>query len=163
MHDWSENSHASASLSYADGLAKAHELRGYRDRSVVAVIGDGAMTGGQAWEALNNIGASTRPVVVVLNDNGRSYAPTTGALASHLQTLKRPGTSTASPDQAPANLFTHLGFTYLGPVDGHDTGALQSVLDQARVLRRPVVVHAVTIKGRGFGPPRTMQRTVCTR
>ncbi|MGC5567251.1 1-deoxy-D-xylulose-5-phosphate synthase [Streptomyces sp. FR-108] len=147
-HDWSENSHASTSLSYADGLAKANELRGRRNRSVVAVIGDGAMTGGMAWEALNNIGASRRPVIVVLNDNGRSYAPTTGALANHLHTLKRPGTS----DQASTNLFTRLGFTYLGPVDGHDTGALQDVLDQARMLRRPVVVHVVTVKGRGFGP-----------
>ncbi|MFE6177102.1 1-deoxy-D-xylulose-5-phosphate synthase [Streptomyces sp. NPDC056464] len=151
VHDWSENSHASASLSYADGLAKAHELRGYRDRSVVAVIGDGAMTGGMAWEALNNIGAGERPVVVVLNDNGRSYAPTTGALANQLHTLKLPGAPTVS-DQAGANLFTQIGFTYLGPVDGHDTGALEAVLEQARMLRRPVLVHAVTVKGSGFGP-----------
>ncbi|MER6774370.1 1-deoxy-D-xylulose-5-phosphate synthase [Streptomyces bacillaris] len=152
VHDWCENSHASASLSYADGLAKAHELRGYQDRSVVVVIGDGAMTGGMAWEALNNIGASQRPVVVVLNDNGRSYAPTTGALADHLHTLKHPAPHTNTSDRAAPNLFTHLGFTYLGPVDGHDTGALQAALDQARLLRRPVLVHAVTVKGRGFGP-----------
>ncbi|MFE6483767.1 1-deoxy-D-xylulose-5-phosphate synthase [Streptomyces sp. NPDC057757] len=147
-HDWSGNSHASASLSYADGLAKANELRGRRDRSVVAVIGDGAMTGGMAWEALNNIGASKRPVVVVLNDNGRSYAPTTGALANHLHALKHPGTA----NQAGTDLFTRLGFTYLGPVDGHDTGTLQDVLEGARILRRPVVVHVVTVKGRGFRP-----------
>ncbi|MFG1665338.1 1-deoxy-D-xylulose-5-phosphate synthase [Streptomyces sp. Y7] len=151
-HDWSENSHASASLSYADGLAKAHELHGYRDRSVVAVIGDGAMTGGMAWEALNNIGAGERPVVVVLNDNGRSYAPTTGALTHHLDALKQPGERTAVPDRAGANLFTQIGFTYLGPVDGHDTALLEAVLEQARVLRRPVLVHAVTVKGSGFAP-----------
>ncbi|MFJ4836241.1 1-deoxy-D-xylulose-5-phosphate synthase [Streptomyces sp. NPDC088747] len=152
VHDWCENSHASTSLSYADGLAKANELRGRHNRSVVAVIGDGAMTGGMAWEALNNIGASERQVVVVLNDNGRSYAPTTGALANHLHTLKHPGAHTSVADEAGSNLFTQLGFTYLGPVDGHDTGALQDVLDQARALRRPVLVHAVTVKGWGFGP-----------
>ncbi|MET9479370.1 1-deoxy-D-xylulose-5-phosphate synthase [Streptomyces sp. NPDC006638] len=149
-HDWSENSHASTSLSYADGLAKAHELRGHRDRSVVAVIGDGAMTGGMAWEALNNIGAAGRPVVVVLNDNGRSYAPTTGALTNQLHALKHP--SATARDQAGENLFTRIGFTYLGPVDGHDTGALEAVLDRARLLRRPVLVHAVTVKGSGFAP-----------
>ncbi|MFJ2645168.1 1-deoxy-D-xylulose-5-phosphate synthase [Streptomyces sp. NPDC087420] len=152
VHDWSENSHASTSLSYADGLAKAHELRGYRDRSVVAVIGDGAMTGGMAWEALNNIGGGERPVVVVLNDNGRSYAPTTGALTNHLHALKHPGAPATVQDQAGANLFTRIGFTYLGPVDGHDTVALEAVLERARLLRRPVLVHAVTVKGSGFGP-----------
>ncbi|MEH0400700.1 1-deoxy-D-xylulose-5-phosphate synthase [[Kitasatospora] papulosa] len=150
-HDWYENSHASASLSYADGLAKANELRGRTDRSVVAVIGDGAMTGGMAWEALNNIGASERPVVVVLNDNGRSYAPTSGALANHLYTLKRPG-DPAPTGWAVTTVFTQLGFTYLGPVDGHDIGALQATLEQARLLRQPVLVHAVTVKGSGFGP-----------
>ncbi|MGW0645343.1 1-deoxy-D-xylulose-5-phosphate synthase [Streptomyces badius] len=153
VHDWCANSHASASLSYADGLARAHELRGHRDRSVVAVIGDGAMTGGMAWEALNNIGVSRRPVVVVLNDNGRSYAPTAGALADHLHTLKQSGAHISTFDRTrPPNLFTQLGFVYLGPVDGHDSGALQSILDQARLLRRPVLVHAVTVKGWGFGP-----------
>ncbi|MGW3304491.1 1-deoxy-D-xylulose-5-phosphate synthase [Streptomyces rubiginosohelvolus] len=151
-HDWYENSHASASLSYADGLAKANELRGRADRSVVAVIGDGAMTGGMAWEALNNIGASRRPVVVVLNDNGRSYAPTSGALANHLHTLKQPGNHTSAGGRAGPNVFTQLGFTYLGPVDGHDIGALHAALDQARALRQPVLVHAVTVKGSGFGP-----------
>jgi 1-deoxy-D-xylulose-5-phosphate synthase len=153
MHDWCENSHASTSLSYADGLAKANELRGRQGRSVVAVIGDGAMTGGMAWEALNNIGAGRRPVVIVLNDNGRSYAPTTGALAHHLHTLKHPGDHTHIADgRTASDLFTRLGFTYLGPVDGHETGALQNVLEQARALRRPVLVHAVTVKGWGFGP-----------
>ncbi|MCX4237858.1 1-deoxy-D-xylulose-5-phosphate synthase [Streptomyces ortus] len=153
VHDWCENSHASTSLSYADGLAKANELNGRHNLSVVAVIGDGAMTGGMAWEALNNIGASQRPVIVVLNDNGRSYAPTTGALTRHLHTLKYPGDHSNITDASEApDLFTQLGFTYLGPVDGHDTGALQHVLDHARALRRPVLVHAVTVKGWGFGP-----------
>ncbi|MGW5334180.1 1-deoxy-D-xylulose-5-phosphate synthase [Streptomyces bauhiniae] len=152
VHDWSGNSHASASLSLADGLAKAHELRGHPDRSVVAVIGDGAMTGGMAWEALNNIGAARRPVVVVLNDNGRSYAPTTGALAGHLHALRAAGSSTPVPGQPGENLFTRLGFAYLGPVDGHDIDALETALTRARACRRPALVHAVTVKGRGFGP-----------
>ncbi|MFI0511102.1 1-deoxy-D-xylulose-5-phosphate synthase [Streptomyces sp. WSLK1-5] len=152
VHDWTESSHASASLSYADGLAKANELRGRRERSVVAVIGDGAMTGGMAWEALNNIGAGRRPVVVVLNDNGRSYAPTGGALVHHLHTLKHPGEHTDGSGPATSDVFTQLGFSYLGPVDGHDTAALETVLDQARAQRRPVLVHAVTVKGRGYGP-----------
>ncbi|MGW5532532.1 1-deoxy-D-xylulose-5-phosphate synthase N-terminal domain-containing protein, partial [Streptomyces xanthochromogenes] len=128
VHDWCENSHASTSLSYADGLSKAHALGGHTDRTVVAVIGDGAMTGGMAWEALNNIGGSERAVVVVLNDNARSYAPTTGALTNHLRTLTQPATpdraGSEDPcegwDRAPSNVFTQLGFAYLGPVDGHD-------------------------------------------
>ena len=146
-HDLVENSHASTSLSYADGLAKAAQLQ-RRSRSVVAVIGDGAMTGGMAWEALNNIGgAPERPVVVVLNDNGRSYAPTVGALPAHLARL-REGT-------ASGNLFRDLGLAYLGPVDGHDIGALEEVLRRARELRAPVVVHCVTRKGAGYEPAET--------
>ncbi|MEV2248382.1 1-deoxy-D-xylulose-5-phosphate synthase [Streptomyces sp. NPDC049970] len=152
VHDWIENSHASASLAYADGLAKANELGSRQGRSVVTVIGDGAMTGGMAWEALNSIGASRRPVVVVLNDNGRSYAPTTGALSDHLDSLKHPRFRSGVPEAAGSNVFTGLGFAYMGPVDGHDTGALQAVLEEARDLRRPALVHAVTVKGRGFGP-----------
>ena len=90
-HDWIENSHASTALSYADGLAKAFAVRGER-RPVVAVVGDGALTGGMCWEALNNIAASDRPVIIVVNDNGRSYAPTIGGLAEHLAGLRlRPG------------------------------------------------------------------------
>ena len=90
-HDWIENSHASTALSYADGLAKAFQVRGER-RPVVAVVGDGALTGGMCWEALNNIAAGGRPVIVVVNDNGRSYSPTTGGLAEHLATLRlKPG------------------------------------------------------------------------
>lgn len=149
-HDMVENSHASTALSYADGLAKARQLTGEHDRAVVAVIGDGAMTGGLAWEALNNLGAAhDRPVIVVLNDNGRSYAPTTGALAPHLAEL-RTGTGTGAG--ACRNMFTDLGFTYFGPVDGHDVTALEAVLRRARALERPVVVHVHTVKGKGYGP-----------
>ncbi|GLF99415.1 1-deoxy-D-xylulose-5-phosphate synthase [Streptomyces yaizuensis] len=141
-HDLVENSHASTALSYADGLARADAHQGRRDRSTVAVIGDGAMTGGMAWEALNNIsGGPDRPLIIVLNDNGRSYAPTQGGFADHLGGLRegRPG---------PA-LFEQLGLSYLGPVDGHDITTLQHTLREARALRRPVVVHVVTEKGRG--------------
>ncbi|MCL2536600.1 MAG: thiamine pyrophosphate-dependent enzyme, partial [Nocardiaceae bacterium] len=88
-HDWVESSHASAALSYADGMAKAFELSGQRSRHVVAVVGDGALTGGMCWEALNNIAAGKdRSVVIVVNDNGRSYAPTIGGLADHLAALR---------------------------------------------------------------------------
>jgi len=143
-HDVIENSHASTALSYADGLAKAFALRG-ADRRVVAVVGDGALTGGMCWEALNNLGAARdRPVVVVLNDNGRSYAPTVGGVADHLALLR--GGPTA------ANLFTTLGFAYLGPVDGHDVDAVERVLVEAAKLNRPVVVHCVTVKGKGYAP-----------
>ncbi|WP_093171326.1 1-deoxy-D-xylulose-5-phosphate synthase [Sinosporangium album] len=145
-HDVIENSHASTALSYADGLAKAFELSGRRDRRIVALVGDGALTGGMCWEALNNIGsARKRPVIVVLNDNGRSYAPTVGALADHLGALR-----SGSPNAA--NLFDLLGFAYIGPVDGHDTPALEEALRQAADLRRPVVVHTITAKGKGYGP-----------
>ncbi|HET8559947.1 MAG TPA: 1-deoxy-D-xylulose-5-phosphate synthase [Marmoricola sp.] len=143
-HDLVENSHASTALGYADGIAKAYELTGRKDR-VVAVVGDGAMTGGMCWEALNNIAsAPSRPVVVVLNDNGRSYAPTAGHLPRHLQLL-REGLSEG-------NLFEDLGFAYVGPVDGHDVGAVERALRAAAVLHHPVVVHCVTAKGRGHRP-----------
>ncbi|MFI0743393.1 1-deoxy-D-xylulose-5-phosphate synthase [Streptomyces sp. NPDC021100] len=149
-HDVIENSHASTALSYADGLAKARALTGATGRAVVAVIGDGAFTGGMAWEALDNIAAAAdRPVIVVLNDNGRSYAPTTGALAAHLHTLRHIG------DEAPRaghNVFTDLGLAYIGPVDGHDVPALEEALASARSLSRPVVVHVVTVKGKGYPP-----------
>ncbi|MBF6059973.1 1-deoxy-D-xylulose-5-phosphate synthase [Nocardia terpenica] len=144
-HDRVENSHASVGLAWADGVAKAFELRGEHDRSVVAVIGDGALTGGVAWEGLNNIGAARRPIVVVLNDNGRSYDPTAGALATHLDRLRR-------RDRVGENLFETLGFTYVGPVDGHDIPAACAALRDAAGLRRPVLVHAVTAKGRGYPP-----------
>ena len=147
-HDWIENSHASTALAYADGLAKASHHSGDAGRKVVAVVGDGALTGGLAFEALNNIGAAHhRPVVVVLNDNARSYDPTTGALAAHLALL-RGGSGTARR----RNAFTDLGFAYLGPVDGNDTPAVEAALRRAAALDRPVVVHAVTAKGHGYGP-----------
>ncbi|GAA1028000.1 MULTISPECIES: 1-deoxy-D-xylulose-5-phosphate synthase [Amycolatopsis] len=142
VHDVIENSHASTALSYADGLAKARALAKESYRSVVAVVGDGALTGGMSWEALNNIGGSGQPVIVVLNDNGRSYDPTVGGIADHLTRLRT--ATSASP------LFTALGFAYLGPVDGHDVAQLEPALRQARNLPGPVVVHCVTTKGMGF-------------
>ena len=145
-HDVIENSHASTALSYADGMAKAFALRGDRHRKVVAVVGDGALTGGMAWEALNNIGAGQeRPVVIVLNDNGRSYQPTTGALARHLEAL---GMKSAER----ADFFESLGITYLGPVDGHDCASVEQALRTAAGLERPVVVHCLTKKGNGYPP-----------
>jgi len=148
-HDVIENSHASTALAYAYGLAKGYALRG-EDRHVVVVVGDGALTGGMAWEALNNLGAAADlPVVVVLNDNGRSYAPTVGGVASHLADL-RSGPCGTGPDGG--NVFDGLGLAYLGPVDGHDEAAVEWALRQARALRRPVVVHCVTVKGRGYPP-----------
>ncbi|SNX88191.1 1-deoxy-D-xylulose-5-phosphate synthase [Streptomyces sp. TLI_55] len=167
-HDVIENSHASTALSYADGLARANRLRG-DDGQVVAVIGDGALTGGMAWEALNNIaGHQDQPVVIVLNDNGRSYSPTIGGLADHLASLRGEATGEtareatnetageATPDPAPAPapraLFEGLGLAYLGPVDGHDVAALEEALHAARALGRPVVVHCITKKGYGYAP-----------
>jgi len=144
-HDVIENSHASTALAYADGLAKAYEVRGVTDRAVVAVIGDGALTGGMAWEALNNLGAArNRPVIVVLNDNTRSYSPTVGGLADHLATLRE--------SDAPVSFFEQLGLAYLGPVDGHDIEAVEAALRAAERLRAPVVVHCLTHKGRGHAP-----------
>jgi len=179
-HDLVENSHASTSLSYADGLAKAFALRA-EDRHVVAVIGDGALTGGMAWEALNNIAADdTRRLVVVVNDNGRSYSPTVGGLAQHLaslrthpryekvlaqvkQRLTRAGTlgpiayealhavKTGLKDAlAPQGMFEDLGLKYVGPVDGHDRAAVERALTQARQFGGPVLVHVVTVKGQGY-------------
>ncbi|MCU1649899.1 MAG: 1-deoxy-D-xylulose-5-phosphate synthase [Pseudonocardia sp.] len=146
VHDHIENSHASAALAYADGLVKAYRLTRQADRSVVAVVGDGALTGGMAWEALNNLGgAPNRPVVVVVNDNGRSYAPTAGGLAHHLTALRAGGRGTR-------NVFTDLGLAYVGPVDGHDVGACEQALRRARSMGRTVVVHCVTRKGHGYAP-----------
>ncbi|WP_200826011.1 1-deoxy-D-xylulose-5-phosphate synthase [Kibdelosporangium aridum] len=142
-HDLVENSHASTSLSYADGLARANAFHGHTDRAVVAIIGDGALTGGMAWEALNNIGGEPRrPLIIVLNDNERSYAPTTGAVAEHLAELRE--------GRPVESVFEQLGLSYLGPVDGHDLDALLDVLHQAREQGGPVVVHVRTEKGRGF-------------
>jgi 1-deoxy-D-xylulose-5-phosphate synthase len=181
-HDWVESSHASAALSYADGLAKAFELSGHRNRHVVAVVGDGALTGGMCWEALNNIAASRRPVIIVVNDNGRSYAPTIGGVADHLATLRlQPAyeqllekgrdavrslplvgqiayrfmhsvKAGIKDSLAPQLLFTDLGLKYVGPVDGHDERAVEVALRHARGFGRPVVVHVVTRKGMGYAP-----------
>lgn len=180
-HDWIENSHASTALSYADGLAKAYDVRGDR-RPVVAVVGDGALTGGMSWEALNNIAGADRPVVIVVNDNGRSYSPTIGGLAQHLAGLRlRPGyekllgavrthlerTPVIGPPLyealhgmkrgvkdfvAPQGMFEDLGLKYLGPVDGHDLGALENAFTLAKNFGGPVIVHAVTRKGYGYAP-----------
>lgn len=148
-HDWVESSHASAALSYADGLAKAFELAGARDRRVVAIVGDGALTGGMCWEALNNIAAGkSRSVVVVINDNGRSYAPTIGGFADHLASLRN-----AAPARLKERtLFADLGIEYIGPIDGHDIAALEKALQVAKGNGGPVVVHAVTRKGMGYRP-----------
>jgi 1-deoxy-D-xylulose-5-phosphate synthase len=182
-HDWVESSHASASLSYADGLAKAFEVTGQTRRCVVAVIGDGALTGGMAWEALNNIAeADHRRVVIVVNDNGRSYSPTIGGLAQNLAALRlqpaydrmmeqgknslgRMGTLGDRAFQllhgfkegvkhavVPPELFSNLGLKYVGPVDGHDIGAVEKALRYARNYGGPVIVHTVTEKGHGFAP-----------
>ncbi|MDP9117761.1 MAG: 1-deoxy-D-xylulose-5-phosphate synthase [Actinomycetota bacterium] len=180
-HDWIENSHASTALSYADGLAKAFEVRDER-RPVVAVVGDGALTGGMCWEALNNIAGADRPVIVVVNDNGRSYSPTTGGLAEHLTRLRlRPGYErmlvqvkgalgrtpvVGTPLYealhgvkrgikdllAPQGMFEDLGLKYVGPVDGHDIEALEHALRLARGFGAPVLVHCVTRKGYGYAP-----------
>jgi 1-deoxy-D-xylulose-5-phosphate synthase len=180
-HDWIENSHASTALSYADGLAKAYAVRGER-RPVVAVVGDGALTGGMCWEALNNIAAADRPVIIVVNDNGRSYSPTTGGLAEHLAGLRlRPGyervlgqvkgalgrtpivgqplyealhgVKAGIKDMLqPQGMFEDLGLKYFGPIDGHDIAAVEYALRLARRFGGPVIVHCVTRKGYGYAP-----------
>ncbi|MFF4410721.1 1-deoxy-D-xylulose-5-phosphate synthase [Streptomyces sp. NPDC001404] len=152
-HDLVGNSHASTALSYADGLAKARALAGEQDRAVVAVVGNGALTSGMAWEALENIAAAPgRPLVIVLNDNSRSCAPTTGALTAHLTRQIPQGDGSVS---RPENLFTLLGLDYIGPIDGHNMPALETALRKARALQHPVVVHAVTVKGKGYPPAET--------
>jgi 1-deoxy-D-xylulose-5-phosphate synthase len=146
VHDVIENSHASTALSYADGLAKAFALQGSTDRRVVAIVGDGALTGGMCWEAFNNLGAAAgRPVIIVLNDNGRSYSPTVGGLASHLAELRQATTSRHT-------VFEALGLAYLGPIDGHDLAEIETALRRAGESHRPVVVHCVTRKGSGYPP-----------
>ncbi|HLL61773.1 MAG TPA: 1-deoxy-D-xylulose-5-phosphate synthase [Propionibacteriaceae bacterium] len=179
-HDWVGNSHASTALSYADGLAKAMRLQG-RPGTVVAVVGDGSLTGGMAWEALNNIAVSDDlPLVIVVNDNGRSYTPTVGGLAKYLSGLRTNpryeqildvvkrnvsraplvgagayellhGIKTGLKDVlAPQGMFADLGLKYVGPVDGHDIAAVERALQHARQFGGPVLVHCVTRKGEGF-------------
>ncbi len=187
-HDWVENSHASTSLSYAHGIATALELRGDAvgqggaERRVVAVVGDGALTGGMAYEALNNLGHSGRRVVVVLNDNGRSYAPTISHLSQSLTRLRlNPSyvqartrlkhilkelpavgglaysgvlgvTSALREVIEPHVFFESLGVRYTGPLDGHDIAGLEQALRNAAEWDGPIVVHVLTQKGRGYAP-----------
>ena len=143
-HDLVENSHASTAVSYAYGLAVARDATG-DDSAVVAVIGDGALTGGLAYEALNNLGFSGRRAVIVLNDNGRCYAPTVSRLTAV-------GTDRKVDDADPAGFFRALGLAYVGPIDGHDIAALEAVLRDAARADGPVVVHAITRKGEGYLP-----------
>jgi 1-deoxy-D-xylulose-5-phosphate synthase len=180
-HDLVENSHASTGLAYADGLAKAYKLRGETDRVVVCVVGDGALTGGMAWEALNNIAvARDSRIVIVVNDNGRSYQPTIGGLADHLATIRvsqryeqvldyikttLAHTPLVGPPVygalhglkkgikdvlQPQVLFEDLGLKYLGPIDGHDEPVLEYALRRAGDYGRPVIVHVITRKGFGY-------------
>ncbi|MFM8523906.1 MAG: 1-deoxy-D-xylulose-5-phosphate synthase [Actinomycetota bacterium] len=182
-HDVVENSHASTSLSWADGVARAFSVQGITDRTVVAVVGDGALTGGMAWEALNNIAASQNlRLVIVVNDNERSYSPTIGGVATYLSTLRATkgyekfldwgkGVLERTPVVgqpiyetlhgmkkglkdivAPQGMFEDLGLKYLGPIDGHDISALEKALTQAKKFEGPVLVHAITEKGRGHAP-----------
>jgi 1-deoxy-D-xylulose-5-phosphate synthase len=182
-HDVVENSHASTALSYADGLAKAFALTGDDDRAVVAVVGDGSLTGGMCWEAINNIAAAPgRPVIIVVNDNGRSYAPTVGGLAQHLGALRLSPSYEQALDLVksslsrtplvgaplydalhgmkkglkdllqPQAMFEDLGLKYVGPIDGHDIGAVEGALRRARGYGAPVIVHCLTDKGHGYAP-----------
>lgn len=182
-HDVVENSHASTALSWSDGIAKGFALTNQRDRTVVCVVGDGALTGGMSWEALNNIAASTNEnLVIVVNDNERSYSPTIGGLATYLSTLrttrgyekfldwgkgvleKTPlvgqpiyetlhGVKKGIKDVvAPQGMFEDLGLKYFGPVDGHDIVAMEKALKIAKNYGSPVLVHVITEKGRGHAP-----------
>ncbi|MFM8938352.1 MAG: 1-deoxy-D-xylulose-5-phosphate synthase [Actinomycetota bacterium] len=182
-HDVVENSHASTALSWADGVARGFSVQGITDRTVVAVVGDGALTGGMSWEALNNIAASEDlRLVIVINDNERSYSPTIGGVATYLSTLRATkgyekfldwgkGVLERTPVVgqpiyetlhgmkkglkdivAPQGMFEDLGLKYLGPIDGHDIVALEKALTQAKKFEGPVLVHAITEKGRGHAP-----------
>jgi 1-deoxy-D-xylulose-5-phosphate synthase len=182
-HDWIENSHASTALSYAHGIANAFNLRDIEgERRVVAVVGDGALTGGMAYEALNNLGHSGRRVVIVLNDNGRSYAPTVSQLSQSLTALRLNPTYTAARERlrlrlrelpalgslaysgvhsvtnalremvTPHTFFEALGVRYAGPIDGHDIEHMEQAFTHAAEWDGPIVVHVLTQKGRGYGP-----------
>ena len=182
-HDWIENSHASTGLSYAHGIASGFALRGVDgERKVIAVVGDGALTGGMAYEALNNLGHSRRRVVIVLNDNGRSYAPTVSQLSQSLTTLRLNPTYTAARERlrlrlrelpalgelaysgvhsvtsalremvAPHTFFEALGVRYAGPIDGHHIEHMEQAFSHAAEWDGPIVVHVLTQKGRGYAP-----------
>jgi 1-deoxy-D-xylulose-5-phosphate synthase len=183
-HDIVENSHASTSLSWADGISRAWAMTGQHDRTAVVVIGDGALTGGMSWEALNNISDDNdRRLVIIVNDNGRSYAPTIGGLARYLNNVRtrrgyrrlyywtrrmagrllgrfgdvvyeagHKAGQTIVRSSAPKGLYPNLGIKYIGPIPGHDVAAMEEALRQAKDYGEPVIVHAVTQKGRGFQP-----------
>jgi 1-deoxy-D-xylulose-5-phosphate synthase len=182
-HDFVENSHASTILSYAYGLAVARDTGADLERRhIVAVIGDGSLTGGMAYEALNNLGHSNRNVIIVLNDNGRSYAPTVSKLSNSLTSIRlNPvymrrqrrmeqflrelplvGSQAEKGMDAfkaavreyfqPPAFFETLGVRYVGPVDGHDVAALEVSLRNATEFDGPIVIHALTQKGRGYPP-----------
>jgi 1-deoxy-D-xylulose-5-phosphate synthase len=182
-HDVIENSHASTALSWGDGISRGFSITGQSDRSVVVVVGDGALTGGMSWEALNNIAsAKDQNLVLVVNDNERSYSPTVGGVATYLSTLrvtqgyerfldwgkevlhKTPvvgapiyetlhGVKKGIKDiVAPQGMFEDLGLKYMGPIDGHDFVALEKALTQAKQFGEPVLVHVITEKGRGHQP-----------
>ncbi len=185
-HDIVESSHASSSLSWADGISRAFQLTGRDDRHVVAVVGDGALTGGMTWEALNNISDDNdRRLTIVVNDNGRSYAPTIGGMARFLNTVRtrqayrelhvgsravfdrlgHPGRAVYRGVRGGLHgflsrftnneaLYSNLDIKYIGPVDGHDQVAMEEALLQAKNYGAPVIVHAITEKGRGFDPAR---------
>ena len=182
-HDVIENSHASGALSWAHGIASAFKIQGISDRKVVALVGDGALTGGMAWEALNNIAAHDElPLVIVVNDNERSYSPTIGGMATYLSTLRATsgyekfldwgkgvlertpvvgqplyetlhGVKKGIKDiVAPQGMFEDLGLKYIGPVDGHNISAIEDALKLAKDFGAPVLVHVITEKGRGHAP-----------
>ncbi len=182
-HDVVENSHASGALSWASGIATAFKVQGVKDRKVVALVGDGALTGGMSWEALNNIAANEQlPLVIIVNDNERSYSPTIGGLATYLSTLRATsgyekfldwgkgvlertpvvgqpiyetlhGVKKGIKDiVAPQGMFEDLGLKYIGPVDGHNIAAIEAALELAKDFGAPVLVHVITEKGRGHAP-----------
>ncbi len=182
-HDVIENSHASGALSWADGIAKAFTIKGESDRKVVCMVGDGSLTGGMAWEALNNIAASENlPLIIVVNDNERSYSPTIGGISTYLTTLRTTsgyekfldwgkgvlertplvgqpiyetlhGVKKGIKDiVAPQGMFEDLGLKYLGPIDGHNIQAVEEALNHAKTFGHPVLVHVITEKGRGHAP-----------
>ncbi len=185
-HDWIENSHASTALGYAHGLATAFasapQAVGSHRRRVVAVIGDGSMTGGMAFEGLNNLGHAGSDVTIVLNDNGRSYAPTVSLLSESLvkirsnpvymkrqrrfesftaklpligrwsQTGIRASKAAIREALEPQAFFEPLGVRYMGPFDGHDIAEIEQALINAGEFTGPVVLHVQTQKGRGYGP-----------
>lgn len=196
VHDIVESSHASSSLSWADGISRARSINGEDDRYTIALIGDGALTGGMAWEAVNNIASDkNRKVVIIVNDNGRSYAPTVGGFANHMAELQQElqnrldqvrldrrydrtldamrlrlqksgalgqmmyrglhGMKAGLKDiVVPNGLFEDLGMKYVGPIDGHDQDAVETALKAAKNFGGPVIVHAITEKGRGYAPAR---------